>query len=131
MSVERSLPPKRDKVGQKTETQIVRDNLFARFSADNAICINLGADLEVAFLAISPEIAAQVQAENGAAIQIKSSFVETARLRCNRAGAVTIAMSILHTLVSQDIVDKGGLKSQIEEMIGDIEPNESQNDVVH
>ena|GEM_PF-2887938 len=84
-----------------------------RFVADNALCIPVGRDFEVAFLAAAPQVVGQTQTAQGVQFSVGARIQETARGRFNAGGALAISMAILQRLIETGGVDRQGLVEAI------------------
>jgi hypothetical protein len=104
----------------KRELQIVRDVTFARAVADKVMVINLGRDIEFAFLQHGQNLAlSEVEDRDGVTferIAMEPVLTEVVRVRISPEGALQTAMQILDRLISsQQIVSEAVLEA-IQEM---------------
>ncbi len=88
------------------DVPIMRDNTFARATADNAVVIALGRDVEIAFMAISPTlvanrltIAADGQETDLSSVQIQNSMYEVCRVRMNSDALQLLTTQLLVRLM--------------------------------
>ena len=108
-------------------TTIVQDPNFIRVVADAGLVFFLGRDVELATLAVSPNVNhpqtfEDLPAPTGApmgrsAVTLSNEFVETARVRMSPAAASAVAMNLLQTLLDNGHLDESQLREQIDAMI--------------
>jgi len=102
-------------------TEITRSPNYVHMAADSALLIDLGRDVEIAFLRVSPRPVGQRRAarESEEAVQVRfaSEANEVGRVRMSPFGAIQIAMTTISKLVAAGHVDVSLLRSSIEEII--------------
>lgn len=106
---------------------IAQDPNFIRVMADAGVAFFLGRDLELAALAVSPNVNHPQSFENlpapegislgRQAVAASNQFVETVRIRMSPAAASAIAMNLLQALLDHSQIDESQLRAQIDAMI--------------
>lgn len=88
------------------DVPIMRDNTFARATADNAVVLDLGRDVEIAFMAVSPTpvtnrltISPGGEERELSAVQIQNSMYEVCRVRMNPDAIELLATQLLVRLI--------------------------------
>lgn len=81
---------------------VTRDASFVRLSADHGFTSFLGADLELALLAVSNDLVSISARDNNAQADLVSEtrFVELARVRLSPPVAHAVATNLLHALAT-------------------------------
>jgi hypothetical protein len=80
----------------KKAVDIVRDATFVRAIADRAIVLNLGRDVELAYLQIGPTITSMEDHGDREQLNMNPSVTESVRLRMHWSTAIDSAMLILN-----------------------------------
>lgn len=85
----------------RPQVAVVRDPTFHRAVADKVIVIDLGRDVEFAFLQAGPLVEKMIDwDETSEQAQLKPSMTEVARIRVPGPVSLAVAVNILETLFS-------------------------------
>ena len=104
---------KRTRTPKAAPTEIVRDSTFSRAVADKAIVLDLGRDVEIACLEAVPEL---VNIRNKAQVEeleTRPVLTEVVRLRLPWSSALSLAIELLGTGISKDMIMVDGLLDAI------------------
>ena len=101
--------------------EVTRDITFSRHAADVGLVIDLGRDVELAFLQFGPCVSARVAKndEDGDAVEgyeFSPGTTEVARVRMAGASAIQLSLLIIDRLVESRKVDTEKLKETIYNM---------------
>jgi hypothetical protein len=92
----------------------VKDPTFHRAVADKAVAIDLGRDLELAFLQGGPNIVGVVDIDDAhEQIKLEGLFSEVARIRVSVPTGLALVMNLLEQLVRADKVKADAMAEAI------------------
>ena len=107
-----------DEVNGDEPTPVVRDVALFRGVTDKPVIIDLGRDLEIAFLQFGPRVISHFNTEVGdkeiERVGLASEVTETARIRMAPSVLAELAIKSITVLIRRDEVDVDGLKSAID-----------------
>lgn len=107
--------------------KIVRDATFRRSVADRGLVLDLGRDMEIAFLQAGPNLVSVTDHEDSEGVALDPVLTETSRVRVPWPSAVDLAMNILREGVGKGSINvprvldaiRSFSNSEEEEVIGD------------
>jgi hypothetical protein len=88
---------------------IMQDSTFVRIVADRALPIDLGLDIELAFLQFSQSLKSITQKEDHEAWEMVANITEVVRVRLTRSSALDLAMQIIKDGILSDSVKGVGV----------------------
>lgn len=96
---------------------VVRDETFHRTVADKVVAIDLGRDVELAFLQGSPTVKKLIDwDEDNEQVQLEGGLREVARVRVSGPVALNIAINLIDTLVSAGKVKTAAMMETINQI---------------
>lgn len=111
------------KVSRPTSIEIVREATFVRLTADNAILVDRGDDVEISLIVhekrvFSRDLSGDAPlAMAGGKYNLGPSLVEIGKVRITPEVAVNLAMSILAEAIESDRINLEAFKDTIQSMI--------------
>jgi hypothetical protein len=113
----------------RPQVTIVRDPTFHRAVADKVIVIDLGRDVEFAFLQSGPVIKKMIDwDEESERAELAGGLTEVARIRMGGPTALTVAVNIIETLFRSGKVKIPAFMGAISKMAAEHGFNEGQTD---
>lgn len=97
-------------------SQVTRDSTFSRVVADRAVILDLGRDVELAFLQMGPSIVEILDHGDSEEVNLDPKLTEVTRMRMPWYGAVDTAMHILRTGISKGSVNVEAVVEAIQRM---------------
>jgi len=96
--------------------KVVRDPTFHRSVADTGLVLDLGRDLEIAFIQFGAEVQHHISVgdedDEQEGFEMAPGMTEVSRVRISRPSALTMAMMIIEALVEDGrLKEEGFLKS--------------------
>lgn len=109
-------PPKKP---SRPHANVVRDSTFCRAVADKVVAIDLGKDVELAFLQGGPTVKRLIDFdEDTEQVQLEGGLSEVARIRVSGPVALSIAVNIIETLMSAGKVRTPALMETLSKIMG-------------
>lgn len=101
------------------ELAIVRDGPLPRYSADTAVSTFLGRDVEIAFLAYTSRLEAEVvgAGDGAGAIRLSSELLEVARVRIAPVGIQQMVLNMLQQLLASGAIEPEQLEPELGRML--------------
>lgn len=104
----------------RPEAIATRDATFHRAVADKVLSFDLGRDVEIAFLQGGPVIQKIIDVdENSEQVQLTGSLTEVVRVRLSTPTALSLAVSLMTTLVESGRVKVPALREAILKILSD------------
>lgn len=97
-------------------SQVTRDSTFSRAVADRAVILDLGRDVELAFLQTGPAIVEILDHGDSEEVSLDPKLTEVTRMRMPWYGAVDTAMHILRTGISKGSVNVDAVVEALQRM---------------
>lgn len=94
-----------DLAAEANVMKIVRDATFRRSVADRGLVLDLGRDLEVAFLQAGPNLVSVTDHDDSEGVALDPVLTETSRVRMPWPSAVDLAMNILREGVGKGAIN--------------------------
>jgi hypothetical protein len=92
---------------------VVRDSTFARGIADRGLVLDLGRDMEIAFLQTGPNLSSITDHGDTEGVALNPVFTETVRMRMPWPSAVDLAINIIREGILRGSVNTGGILDAI------------------